>query len=77
MWTYSLIWMKRNVAPRPKVVKMPACSPRRLPALADSSAQCIVKDDDSRIAVLTPAISFGRWSPSAGHSAPCTTRMKK
>ena len=56
---------------------MPACRPRRLPAFTLSSAQCIVNDDDSRIAVLTPATSFGSTSPSAGHSAPPTTRMKK
>ena len=56
---------------------MPACSPKRLLDLADSSAQCIVSDDDSRIAVLTPAISFGSSVPAAGHSSPFTTRMKK
>ena len=46
---------------------MPACSPKRLPCLADSSAQCIVSDEETRIAVLTPAISFGSSVPSAGH----------
>ena len=77
MWTYSLIWMKRNVAPSPSVVTIPAFSPKRLPDLAHSSAQCIVNDDESRIAVLTPAISFGSSVPAAGHSSPFTTRMKK
>ena len=77
MWTYSLIWMNRNVAPSRNVVRMPAFSPKRLPFLTDSSAQCIVSDEDSRIAVLTPAISFGSSVPAAGHSSPCTTRMKK
>jgi len=36
-----------------------------------------VKDEEIRIAVLKPAISFGRCSPGAGHGAPSTTRMKK
>ena len=66
MWTYSLIWMKRNVAPSRNVVRIPALSPKRLPDLSDSCAQCIVNDDESRIAVLTPAISFGSSVPSAG-----------
>ena len=56
---------------------MPAWSPRRLPILCACSAQCSVNEDEIRIAVLTPAISFGSSVPSAGHSAPCTTRMKK
>ena len=43
------------------------CRPKRLPCLADSSAQCIVSDEESRIAVLTPAIAFGSSVPCAGH----------
>ena len=34
-------------------------APKRLSCLARLSAQCSVNDEDSRIAVLTPAISFG------------------
>ena len=56
---------------------MPACSAKRLPCLAPSSAQCIVSDEDTRMHVLTNAISFGSSVPSAGHSAPPTTLMKK
>ena len=70
MWTYSLIWMNRNVQPSRNVVRMPACRPRRLPLLWACSAQCSVNEDETRIAVLTPAISFGSSVPSAGHSAP-------
>ena len=44
---------------------------------APSSAQCIVKLDEIRIAVFTPAISFGSSVPSAGHGSFCTTRKKK
>ena len=66
MWTYSLICTNRNVAPSRNVVRMPACSPKRLPLLADSSAQCTVIDEESRIAVLMPAISFGSSVPSRG-----------
>ena len=33
--------------------------------------------EDTRMSVFTPAISFGSSVPSAGQSAPCTTRMKK
>ena len=49
---------------------------RRFP-VAPSSAQCIVSDDDTRMAVLTPAIATGRCMPSAGQGSFCTTRMKK
>ena len=59
MWTYSLIWTNRNVAPSRNVVSMPACRPRRLPCLCACSAQCSVNEDEIRIAVLTPAMSFG------------------
>jgi hypothetical protein len=59
------------------VVRIPAWSPNRFPALADSSVQCIVSDEDSRIAVLTPAIATGSSVSEAGQSAPPTTRTKK
>ena len=77
MWTYSLICTNRKVAPSAKVVKIPACSPKRLPAFADSSAQCMVTEDESRMQVFTPAMYLGSSVPSAGQSAPPTTRMKK
>ena len=56
---------------------MPARSPKRLPCLIDVWAQCSVTDDDSRIAVLTPAMETGSSMSGAGHSSPATTRMKK
>ena len=77
MWTYSLIWMKRNVKPSRNVDRMPAFRPKRLPFLIEVCAQCMVSDEDSRIAVLTPAMATGSSVPEAGHSSPCTTRMKK
>ena len=51
--------------------------PAPVALLCACSAQCSVNEDEIRIAVLTPAISFGSSVPSAGQSAPCTTRMKK
>ena len=60
MFAYSLIWMNRNVQPSRKVVSMPAFRPKRLPFLIDVCAQCIVIEEDTRIAVLTPATSTGR-----------------
>ena len=56
---------------------MPAFRPKRLPFLIEVCAQCMVSDEDSRIAVLTPAMATGSSVPEAGHSSPCTTRMKK
>jgi hypothetical protein len=69
--------MNRNVAPSRKVVSIPAFNPKWLPFLIECCAQCIVNDEETRIAVLTPATSTGRWSPAAGHGAPVATRMKK
>ena len=77
MCAYSLIWTKRNVQPSRKVERMPALRPRRLPCLIDVSAQCIVTEDESRIAVFTPATATGSSVPGAGQLSPCTTRMKK
>ena len=78
MWTYSLIWMKRKVQPSRNVARMPARRPARLPVLIDVCAQCSVIDEDSRIAVFTPATSLGRSCPWTGnHWSPATTRMKK
>ena len=59
MWTYSLIWMNRNVRPSRNVATMPSCRPSRLFFLIDSCAKWIVKLEEIRIAVLKPAISFG------------------
>ena len=59
MWTYSLIWMLRNVAPSSEVSSMPAFSPKRLSFLIEICAQCIVSDELSRIAVFMPAIATG------------------
>ena len=67
MWTYSLIWMNRNVAPSRNVVSIPAFSPNRLPFLIDVWAQCIVNDEDTRIAVLKPATRTGSLLPLNGN----------
>jgi hypothetical protein len=48
-----------------------------LPRLTDCSAQCIVKLDVTRIAVLTPATKTGSSNGGCGHGIPCTTRTKK
>jgi hypothetical protein len=78
MKTYSLIWMHRKVRPSRKVVSIPTRRAARFSLRAPSSAQCIVKLDESRIAVLTPAMATGRSTPSIGnHPASFTTRMKK
>src|SRR5205814_3408156 len=45
--------------------------------LIGSWAQCVVNDDDHRIAVLTPATATGSSMPGAGHGSPAATRMKK
>ena len=50
---------------------MPAFSPQRLPFLIDVCAQCIVSDEESRIAVLTPAIATGSSCPRPDHWSPC------
>ena len=78
MCTYSLTWIVRKVSPSRAVVRRPTLSALRFSLRAPSSAQCIVKLDEIRIAVFTPAIAFGRSTPSIGnHSSPATTRMKK
>src|SRR3954454_629633 len=78
MWTYSLIWMNRNVRPSRNVAVMPACMPKRLPFLIDVCAQCSVSEDDTRIAVLTPATATGSSLPSIGkHVWPSATILMK
>ena len=74
---YSAICVSRNVRPMAKVSTRPALSPARLPRLIDVSAQCIVKLDVTRIAVLIPATKTGRCRPGVGHGSWLTTRMKK
>ena len=59
MWMYSLIWTVRNVRPSRNVVSIPAFIPKRLPLRTETSAQCSVTDEESRIAVLTPATASG------------------
>ena len=57
---------------------MPTLSAARFSFFAPSCAQCIVKLDEIRIAVLTPAIAFGRSTPLTGNqSSPATTLTKK
>ena len=63
MWTYSLIWMKRNVAPSSSVVSSPACMARRLPDLAPVERPVHGEHEESRIAVLTPATATGSSCP--------------
>ena len=60
-----------------KVSTNPACNPARLPRLIDCSAQCIVKLDVTRIAVLTPATKTGRWNGGSGQGSLPETLMKK
>ena len=59
------------------MVSRPTRRASRFSLRAPSSAQCIVKLDEIRIAVLTPAMTLGSSSPAAGHSAFPTTLMKK
>jgi len=72
-----LICTNRKVAPRSVVSRMPALKPFRSSFLIETRAQCRVSEELSRMAVLTPAMATGSSVPAAGHSAPCTTRMKK
>ncbi len=44
----------------------PSARPRRLPRLIETSAQCIVNEDDTRIAVLMPVESTGISNGSGG-----------
>ena len=48
-----------------------------MPRLIDCSAQCIVKLEVTRIAVLTPATNTGSSKGGCGHGSPFTTRTKK
>ena len=59
------------------MVSRPTRSAARFSLRAPSSAQCIVKLDEIRIAVFTPAMATGSSLPSAGHVDVPTTRMKK
>ena len=59
------------------MVSIPAFSPKRLPFLIDVWAQWIVNEEDTRIAVLTPATSTGSVVPCAGQGSPLAMRMKK
>jgi hypothetical protein len=45
--------------------------------LIDWSAQCIVNEDVTRIAVFTPATKIGSSNGFGGQSIPLTTRTKK
>ena len=56
----------------------PTRSARRFSLRAPSRAQCIVKLEESRIAVFTPAMATGSsWPSNGNHSASPTTRTKK
>ena len=60
-----------------KVSRRPARKPQTLPRFTDWSAQCIVKEDVTRMHVLTNATKIGRWNGGVGHAVPATTRTKK
>ena len=78
MCTYSFTWIVRKVRPSRAVVRRPTLSALRFSLRAPSSAQCIVKLDETRMAVFTPAIAFGRSTPSMGNQPEsATTLMKK
>jgi hypothetical protein len=74
---YSRNCVSRNTSPSAIVRTSPACRPARLSFLIDWSAQWIVNDDVTRIAVFTPATKTGRWNGGSGHGEPATTRTKK
>ena len=63
--------------PSSSVVSIPAFRPQWLPFLIAFWAQWIVNEEDTRIAVLTPATSTGSLVPGSGHGSPCAMRMKK
>ena len=71
---YSWIWRLRNVSPIASVRKRPTISPNRWSRLIETSAQCIVNDDEIRIAVLIPVASTGSSMPAGGHVV-CVKRM--
>ena len=48
--------------------KSPRISPSRLFRFTETRAQCIVKDDEIRIAVLIPVRSFGMSYGSGGYT---------
>ena len=52
------------------VVRMPAFRPKRFPRLIAVSAQWTVNEEDTRIAVLTPATATGSLVPGSGHGSP-------
>src|SRR3989337_3594024 len=64
----------RNARPMTNVNTIPARKPARWPRLIDCNAQCIVKLEVTRIAVLTPATKTGNsycpavQTPPAGGS---------
>jgi hypothetical protein len=70
----------RKARPITKVSTIPARKAGRLPRLMDWSAQCIVKLEVTRMAVLTPATKTGNSKGSGGHVSGAlglTTRTKK
>jgi hypothetical protein len=79
MRAYSRACVSRNASPISSVSTSPAFIPLRLPRLIDCSAQCIVKLEVRRTAVLTPATKTGRWNGGSGHgcASGLTTRTKK
>src|SRR3954453_12505945 len=77
MREYSSPCVMRKLRPIRKVRNRPARSPQTLPRFTDVSAQCIVKDDVTRMHVLTNATYTGSEYGGVGHGTSFTTRMKK
>ena len=65
---YSRICSARNVSPMISVNISPSVRPRRLPRFIDTSAQCIVNEDEIRIAVLIAVESTGISNGSGGYT---------
>src|SRR5205823_12744509 len=78
MRAYSRICVSRNVRPIRNVSTSPAWRPKRFPFLIEVSAQCIVKEEVTRMQVFTKATNTGRWKGEPWcQGTPFTTRTKK
>src|SRR3954447_24386407 len=76
MREYSSPCVMRKVRPMKKVRKSPARRPQTLPRFTDVSAQCIVKDDVTRMQVLTNATCTGSEYGGGGHGSLLPTGAK-
>ena len=71
---YSRICRPRKVRPITSVRPRPRIRPSRRPRDADTSAQCMVNDEATRMAVLMPVVALGISKPPNGYS-PWLKRM--